>query len=92
MQRPVRDTEGPLRISVSGCKQISGVGLVTMGRVEVGTVKKDDMVQLARGGISGKVFSIEMHHKSVDAAIAGFNVGMVGQVSKGNKIQTSQTW
>ena len=85
MQHPIRDTEGPLHISVSDCRSIPGVGLVTMGRVEQGTVRKDDVVRLARVGLEGKVFSIEMHHQTVDAGVAGFNVGMVVKFPKGTK-------
>jgi elongation factor 1-alpha len=77
MQRPTRDNSGPMRVSVSDARTIGGVGLVTMGRIETGSVKKGDLVKLARTGFTGKVFSIEMHHKSVEEGVAGFNVGMV---------------
>jgi elongation factor 1-alpha len=85
MQRPERDTEGSLHISVSDCRLIGSVGLVTMGRIEVGTVHKDDVVRLARTGLEGRVFSIEMHHEAVEEGIAGFNVGMVIKFPKGTK-------
>merc|ERR1711991_39523 len=85
MRRPNRDTDGPLRISISDSKVIGGIGLVTMGRVEVGTAKVGDEVSLARNGLSGKIFSIEMHHQVVPAAVAGYNVGMVIKFPKGTK-------
>lgn len=85
MRRPNRDVEGPLRISISDSKVIGGIGMVTMGRVEVGTAKVGDEVRLARTGLSGKIFSIEMHHQTVPAAVAGFNVGMVVKFPKGTK-------
>ncbi|MHC4858366.1 MAG: elongation factor 1-alpha C-terminal domain-related protein, partial [Planctomycetota bacterium] len=44
-------------------------------------VRKDDEVKLARCGLTGKVFSIEMHHKQVTEGVAGFNVGMVVKFS-----------
>ncbi|KNC48313.1 elongation factor 1 alpha long form [Thecamonas trahens ATCC 50062] len=85
MRIPDRDANGPLHLSVSGSRLIPGQGLVTMGRIEIGTIRKDDVVALARNGLSGKTFSIQMHHQDVDAGIAGFNVGIVVKFPKGTK-------
>merc|ERR1712156_197537 len=73
---PKRPTKKPLRMPVSGVYKIKGVGDVITGRVEQGTLKPGPNVVFAPTGVSGKWFSIEMHHKTVDKAGPGDNVGV----------------
>merc|ERR1719213_1389989 len=73
---PKRPTKKPLRMPVSGVYKIKGVGDVITGRVEQGTLKPGPNVVFAPTGVSGKCFSIEMHHKTVDSAGPGDNVGV----------------
>jgi len=77
---PKRPMDVPLRIPVSGVYKIKGVGDVITGRVEQGIVKPGDEVIFIPKNFtttcSGKVFSIEMHHKSVPQAGPGDNVGL----------------
>merc|ERR1712219_31741 len=73
---PKRPTKKPLRMPVSGVYKIKGVGDVITGRVEQGTLKLGPNVVFAPTGVSGKCFSIEMHHKTVDKAGPGDNVGV----------------
>lgn len=77
---PPRKPDADLRIPVSGVYSIKGVGDVITGRVEQGTVKPGQMVKFipTDGAVPcrGKVFSVEMHHKSVPAACPGDNVGL----------------
>merc|ERR1712198_684297 len=73
---PKRPTKKPLRMPVSGVYKIKGVGDVITGRVEQGTLKPGPNVVFAPTGVSGKCFSIEMHHKTVDKAGPGDNVGV----------------
>ena len=61
---------------VSGCFKIKGVGDVITGRVEQGLVKPGQEVRFTPSGAVGKVFSVEMHHKNVDQAGPGDNVGL----------------
>merc|ERR1711953_1244955 len=59
-------------------KKIKGVGDVITGRVEQGTLKPNSMVKFAppqTGDLEFKVFSVEMHHKTVPKAGPGDNVG-----------------
>merc|ERR1711907_860900 len=70
-----------MRVPISGVYKIKGVGDVLAGRVEQGEVKVgEDVVFLpthtASNPCFGKVFSIEMHHKRVEQAAPGDNVGM----------------
>jgi len=78
---PKRETDKPLRVPISGIYKIKGVGDVLAGRVEQGIVNKDANVLFmpshsAGTPCEGKVFSIEMHHKRVDSANPGDNVGL----------------
>jgi len=78
---PARDTTKALRLPISGIYKIKGVGDVLAGRVEQGVVKPGAEVLFLpthTKGVpcTGKVFTVEMHHKSVPEANPGDNVGM----------------
>merc|ERR1719327_1652134 len=73
---PKRPTKKPLRMPVSGVYKIKGVGDVITGRIKQGTLKPNVNVVFAPTGVTGKCFSIEMHHKSVAKAGPGDNVGV----------------
>eukprot|EP00197_Chlamydomonas_leiostraca_P002754 CAMPEP_0202856942 /NCGR_PEP_ID=MMETSP1391-20130828/48_1 /ASSEMBLY_ACC=CAM_ASM_000867 /TAXON_ID=1034604 /ORGANISM="Chlamydomonas leiostraca, Strain SAG 11-49" /LENGTH=415 /DNA_ID=CAMNT_0049535665 /DNA_START=79 /DNA_END=1323 /DNA_ORIENTATION=- len=91
---PERKTDAPLRLPISGAYKIKGVGDVLAGRVEQGVVKPGDEVlfmptHTAANPCIGKVFSVEMHHKRVDKAGPGDNVGMnIKNLEKGNMPRT----
>jgi elongation factor 1-alpha len=88
---PKRDDTAPLRIPVSGNYSIKGVGTVITGRIEQGVLKPgDDVVFLpkhtAANECKGRVFSIEMHHKTLPSAHAGDNIGInIKGLSKENQ-------
>jgi len=73
---PKRPTKKPFRMPVSGVYKIKGVGDVITGRIEQGTLKPGVVAAFAPTGVSGKAFSIEMHHKTVEKAGPGDNVGV----------------
>jgi elongation factor 1-alpha len=78
---PARDLAKPMRTPLSGIYKIKGVGDVLTGRVEQGVVKPGDEViflptHTVSTACSGKVFTVEMHHKSCPQASAGDNVGL----------------
>merc|ERR1719251_868547 len=73
---PKRDNKKAFRMPVSGVYKIKGVGDVITGRIEQGCLKPNETVGFAPSGIQGKAFTIEMHHKNVDAASVGDNVGV----------------
>eukprot|EP00300_Choanocystis_sp_HF-7_P036273 c52115_g1_i1.p1 GENE.c52115_g1_i1~~c52115_g1_i1.p1 ORF type:complete len:480 (+),score=125.60 c52115_g1_i1:44-1441(+) len=87
---PERETGKPLRLPISGVYKIKGVGDVLAGRVEQGEVLTNKEVVFLPSHTTGvpcegKVFTIEMHHKRVDSAKPGDNVGMnVKNLSKTN--------
>lgn len=76
---PVRDTEKPFLMPVEDVFSIKGRGTVVTGRVERGTLKTNDKVEIV--GIKDTrevvVTSIEMFHKILDSAEAGDNAGLL---------------
>jgi elongation factor 1-alpha len=78
---PPRPMDKPMRMPVSGVHKIKGVGDVITGRLEQGVVKPGDEcvfipTHTASTPCAGKVFTVEMHHKSVPQAGPGDNVGL----------------
>jgi elongation factor 1-alpha len=78
---PERIGNKPMRTPISGVYKIKGAGDVLTGRVEQGVVKPGDEVvflptHTASLPCTGKIFSVEMHHKSQPQANAGDNVGL----------------
>merc|ERR1712083_804381 len=73
---PKRPSKKPVRMPVSGVYKIKGVGDVITGRIEQGGMTPGTEVMFAPTLTGGKIFSIEMHHKNVDEAGCGDNVGM----------------
>jgi len=78
---PKRIDDKAMRTPISGVYKIKGVGDVLTGRVEQGSVKPgEEVVFIPTHTVStpcnGKVFTVEMHHKSVEKANAGDNVGL----------------
>lgn len=96
MQVPERKTDAPMRVPISGIYKIKGVGDVLAGRVEQGLVKPGDEVvflptHTTANPCIGKVFTVEMHHKRVDKAGPGDNVGMnIKNLDKGNMPRTGE--
>merc|ERR1711941_125101 len=78
---PKRPVDAPFRMPVSQNLKIKGVGSVICGRIEQGTLKPGQEVKFmpthtAANACTGKVFTIEMHHKNQDQAIPGDNIGI----------------
>jgi len=77
---PERPREAVMRTPLSGIYKIKGIGDVLTGRVEQGTVRPGDEViflptHTSSTPCTGKVFTVEMHHKSVESATCGDNCG-----------------
>ena len=95
VDKPDRNTEAAMRLPISGVYKIKGVGDVLAGRVEQGLVKPgEDVVFLpthtSSNPCGGKVFTVEMHHKRVEAAAPGDNVGM--NIKGLDKLNMPRTW
>ena len=76
---PVRDTDKPFLMPIEDVITITGRGTVVTGRVERGTVKLNDAVEIVgiRPTISSVVTGIEMFRKTLDFAEAGDNAGIL---------------
>jgi len=76
---PQKPTSLPLRLPLQDVYNITGIGVVPVGRVETGVMKVGDKVTVVPGregkGVSGDVKTIEMHHEQVAQAEPGDNVG-----------------
>ena len=77
---PDRKADMPFLLPVEDVFSISGRGTVATGRVERGTVKMNDnveIVSLTDESRSTVITGIEMFHKLMDSAEAGDNVGLL---------------
>jgi len=76
---PQKPTDLPLRLPIQDVYNITGIGVVPVGRIETGIMKIGDKVTAVPGregkGISGEVKTIEMHHEQHQQAEPGDNVG-----------------
>ncbi|MDD7263482.1 MAG: elongation factor Tu [bacterium] len=76
---PVRDNDKPFLLPVEDVLTITGRGTVVTGRVERGTLKLNDEVEIVgiKPTIKSVVTGIEMFRKLLDFAEAGDNVGVL---------------
>jgi elongation factor Tu len=77
---PVRDTEKPFLMSIEDVHSIKGRGTVVTGRVERGTIKVNEEVEVVgyvekAAQKKSVVTGIEMFHKLLDQGQAGDNIG-----------------
>src|SRR3989339_356602 len=76
---PLKPTTLPLRLPIQDVYNITGIGVVPVGRVETGIMKVGDKVTIVPGregkGVSGEVKTIEMHHEAISQAEPGDNIG-----------------
>ena len=78
-KEPEKPTNLPLRLPLQDVYNITGIGVVPVGRVETGVMKVGDKVVIMPAregtGVKGEVKTIEMHHEQIQAAEPGDNVG-----------------
>ena len=90
---PDRKADMPFLLPVEDVFSISGRGTVATGRVERGTVKMADEVEIV--GLTDEsrktvITGIEMFHKLMDSAEAGDNVGLLLRGVNKNDIERGQ--
>ncbi len=90
---PVRDTDKPFLMPIEDVFTITGRGTVATGRVERGTLKLNDEVEIV--GIHEEtrktvVTGIEMFRKLLDQAQAGDNIGALLRGVQRTEIQRGQ--
>lgn len=86
---PVRDTDKDFLMAVEDVFSITGRGTVATGRVERGTVKVGETVELVglKDTRTTTVTGLEMFQKSLDEALAGDNVGILLRGIQKNDIE-----
>ncbi|MCJ7554339.1 MAG: elongation factor Tu [Ignavibacteriaceae bacterium] len=86
---PERSTDKPFLMPVEDVFSITGRGTVATGRVERGTVKIQEEVELIGLGLHKKtvVTGIEMFRKELDSAVAGDNAGILLRGVDKNEIE-----
>ncbi|MEK6845958.1 MAG: EF-Tu/IF-2/RF-3 family GTPase, partial [Nanoarchaeota archaeon] len=76
---PNKPVNLPLRLPLQDVYNITGIGVVPVGRIETGIMKVNDKIIFVPGregkGVLAEVKSIEMHHESISQAEPGDNVG-----------------
>ncbi|MDQ4028657.1 MAG: elongation factor Tu [Actinomycetota bacterium] len=90
---PQRDTDKPFLMPIEDVFTITGRGTVVTGRVEQGTLKLGDEIEIV--GIEPKtsktvVTGIEMFRKMLDEARAGDNAGILLRGTKKDEVQRGQ--
>ena len=93
IKTPERKADLPFLLPVEDVFSISGRGTVSTGRVERGTVKMADTVEIV--GLTDEkrqtvITGIEMFHKLMDSAEAGDNVGLLLRGVQKNEIERGQ--
>jgi elongation factor 1-alpha len=84
---PEKPTSLPLRLPIQDVYNITGIGVVPVGRVETGIMKVGDKVMFVPGregkGVQAEIKTIEMHHEQMKEAEPGDNIGFsVGGIGK----------
>ncbi len=89
---PARETDKPFLMPVEDVFTITGRGTVATGRVERGTVKVNDTVEIVGMGSQKQtvVTGVEMFRKLLDEAQAGDNVGLLLRGIQRNEIERGQ--
>ena len=89
---PQRETDKPFLMPVEDVFTITGRGTVATGRVERGTVKVGDTVEIVGMGskLQTVITGVEMFRKMLDQAEAGDNVGLLLRGVQRNEIERGQ--
>ncbi len=75
LKEPEKPINLPLRLPIQDVYSITGVGVVPVGEVKSGVLKVGDHVVIEPAHVEGDVKSIEMHHKPLQQAVPGDNIG-----------------
>ena len=79
-EAPEKPVELPMRMPIQDVYNITGIGVVPVGKIETGVMKLGQKVIAVPGregaGVKGEVKTIEMHHSQQQEAEPGDNVGI----------------
>lgn len=86
---PTRETDKPFLMAVEDVFSITGRGSVATGRVERGTIKVGDSIEIVglKPTRQSVVTGLEMFQKTLDESVAGDNVGVLLRGIQKNDIE-----
>ena len=87
---PVRDVDKPFVMPIEDIMTITGRGTVVTGRIETGTVKLNDQVEIVglnAEKLTSTVTGIEMFRKTLNEGMAGDNAGILLRGIEKNQIE-----
>lgn len=89
VKQPERKNEGPFLMSIEGIFMATGRGTVLTGKIENGTIKLGDQLEIVGGRdvIATACMGLEMFRKSLDLAEAGENVGVLVKAVKRDDVR-----
>ncbi len=90
---PIREIDKPFLMAIEDVFTITGRGTVATGRVERGTLKVGEEVEIVGFSYSPKktvVTGIEMFRKLLDQAVAGDNIGALLRGIQRNEVERGQ--
>ena len=89
---PERDTDKPFLMPVEDVFSISGRGTVVTGRIELGTIKVGEEIEIVGFGDTRKttVTGVEMFRKEMDQGQAGDNCGVLLRGVKKEEVERGQ--
>jgi len=77
---PDKPTTLDLRMPIQDVYNITGIGVVPVGRIETGILKVGDKITAMPGrdgaGVTGECKTVEMHHEEMSQAGPGDNIGI----------------
>lgn len=92
LKAPKRPVKKPLRVPIQSCLTVKGVGLIATGRVETGVLKPGMKLISSPTGLEAECKTVEMHHKVVDEALPGDNVGFSLKGVKKGEFKRGEVW
>ena len=89
---PKRETEKPFLMPIEDVFSIEGRGTVVTGRIERGTIKVNDEIEIIGIKPTAKsvVTGIEMFNKQLDSGMAGDNAGLLLRGTKKEDVERGQ--
>jgi len=90
--QPVRDTDKPFLMPVEDVFSIEGRGTVVTGRIDRGTIKMNDEIEIVGIKDTQKtvVIGIEMFNKQLNEGLAGDNAGLLIRGIKKEDVERGQ--
>src|SRR5204863_7601637 len=90
--RPQREVDKPFLMPIEDVFSISGRGTVVTGRIERGTVKVGEEIEIVGFKPTEKkvVTGVEMFRKLLDSGVAGDNVGVMLRGVEKNDVERGQ--